>query len=572
MSELTHVFREVGVWAYLMLALCLLGLALTALFTALSLARKRVPAPLWWLVPALLLSLGWFSTAVGTLEVKKVLSALDTPDLRLVFLLSGEATSRQGVALGMGMSALLLTLGTLGASLGPGLRPPTPRRRTLLQAGWVAGWTVLALGAGMAWTMLTRIGFSWTMGVALIGGLAMTLSAARLPESPRPQQAQVASRALVASLWLSASLLATWAQNQWSQVDTLMALRSAAPDTYFLLSILGLRHAQWSISSGMTVTALLAVAAALPVLRQLKALLHKRALLGAAITVILLGLPTLATVSGAYLLYALHQEAEEIGFTLERAVQRHKLEPPGPIPGGPGADAFFYKDCFLARQGKGWVLDPAFQPNPACPAVGTPAQLPLEDAQDFLLLLHGDDAASTLARPNWYKDTGQLNLLLTLYFPPGQLDVEPPVTLRVQQHRRMPLVWLATQGEPPTLNWQAFVVEGPKGGLWWVEKGKTRRLGDIPTEPLSWDDPRYEALNQEINALRLPRVDEPVATDTLPANFPALVFMVGPKTPLHAVTQLCLAARLKASDSDLRCVLAQEPASDWLQRQKVELR
>jgi hypothetical protein len=554
-----------------MLALCLVGLILAGLFTALGLARKRVPAPLWWLLPALLATVAMASTSVG---VQQGLEALPAANLETygALALSAEGIARSGGALGMLMATLLLSLSALGVALGPGIRTPAPRQRTLSRAAWVVAWCVLSLIAALAWTVTYRLGLPWGVGPALLGGAGMTLLSLRRPEEKIDRRAHQAARAAAAGLWLGATLLLTLAQHEWSVARGIQAMASATPESRLQLFGIATHTAAWSVKANLTLVLMAALACALPVLSGVKALFHKRAVLGAALTAFLLGLPLLSGAVDAYMIHEIQAEAARPTENLDQAMQEHGEPLPSITRASRGTDQWFYQECYITDTEEGWEARAGYQlnlsPNKNCPqkprrfygelpkALGSP-----------LVLIEGEQTALRLSYTVWFKEAGEIGVLTGPWPTPEHLRGQPPV-IRHSELRRLPLVWVPREGEPPTQNWPAFIVEDDAGTLWWLTRDSKEALGKAGGE----DNELQKALAKKLKGLKLPRSRAHTRRDQdLPSDFPGIAFVISTHTTVDHLTRLCSTTLKALEGTGARCGLLQEDAPKWLERNKVTL-
>ncbi len=311
MQDVLETLRSGGPGAYLILATFLLGLLGLPVLTGISLTKKRLFAPLWWLLPTLLILTALFSTTLGALEASEALPYA-TPDTRDLLAASGAALARQVGSFGLGLASILLSLSALGASLGPGLRPQGTTKKTLLLAAPTAVLSFFTLVGGIAWFFTHRAGFPLGSLGVIMGGLGLTLLAARFPTEEEGAAHTATSRVLVATLWIGAMICAAFAQSWWGEAQGFQALRSASPD--FRISILQLtqRQSELALHCGlaMTLGTLLAVAA--PTLATLRACFHKRALISAAVTMMLFFMMVGGALITGLMLGELHVDQEKL--------------------------------------------------------------------------------------------------------------------------------------------------------------------------------------------------------------------------------------------------------------------
>jgi hypothetical protein len=298
--SMVEIFRDAGAIAYLLLLVCMVSLLVAAGLTVASVVTRRVPAALWWALPALLIALGELGTALGVREVIEAIPHA-TEELQPLLRFAGEGSARSARALGYGMAALTLSLSALGAALGGAVKVAAPR--------WTPGGAAAALGLGLvtlggvvAWGALARSPTPGLDGVLLVGALAMALVSLRHSEEGEAATQQVAARARVGWLWLGALLAVVLAAHNNNLHSLIKYLQSAIPD--IRAQLMGqIMHAEWLLLrqgvaalvgaalASLAGVAALAKAGVEPVAR---ALLGRQALVGAGVCAAVLIIPWVA--------------------------------------------------------------------------------------------------------------------------------------------------------------------------------------------------------------------------------------------------------------------------------------
>lgn len=160
MVGFVRIVQEGGVFMYPLLLLVALGLVAVPALALGVLTRMRVPAAVWWAVPAALVALGALASALGLSKGLHVLPMVD-PTQRSV--IAHAATTEGLVPLWVGMTAAAAQL--LGGALLAGLASLRAGAGEGGQArqgeSWLAAGVGLVLGAACAGGALWLLGERW---------------------------------------------------------------------------------------------------------------------------------------------------------------------------------------------------------------------------------------------------------------------------------------------------------------------------------------------------------------------------------------------------------------------------
>jgi hypothetical protein len=413
MTFLVDAMHKGGPFMWLLLLL-LLAAPLPPLVGAVLLGlRRRAPAALFWLVPGLLVLAGAVGRIQGQIMASEAVAhaSVETQSLMLHAGL-GVAAYTEFAGWGLAALALWLSAPMVGLALLVGAGEGARWRILPALAGLGGGLLGLLVAVGVAFLQLRATGPSsalWCVpALALSGGVAMGLAAARGNEADEHGARLAAGRLLVLALVLGSLLTAGLAGVMNGFIQVHEAVAHAAPESRAALMATGTAMmASWVLPSlaALVMVGLGGLAASLSGLRHLT---RPGSLISAA--VLSLGLLVVA-LGPAYASYQSWQLAA-------RTAERHLatlLEGQRALPRATrlGEDAADHHPLQAFERSLRW-RGSAWQAGSLMGGVADDWELPLEDEPEapVLLVAPADLSAATMTGTPWTSGTALASLLV----------------------------------------------------------------------------------------------------------------------------------------------------------------
>lgn len=558
MTDLWHLRELLGPEAAILGVALGVSVLLWVGLIAGSLARFRIPAPLWWLPPAAVVAVGAVvghasaAPLVDALVAADALAIRDQADVARGTLLAPRALAWLAASLWCAVSALALSLITA-------LRLEHPT------SDWVSGMLPLgtgsvacALAAAFGASLQASIPAIFTLiGVAIVAVVAVGSTALRSSLSRTERSRIGASRALVVSFGLGAVIAIGMF---WR--DALAALDA---------------DGSHGILPTTTAFALAIAASGLPTLGTARGALGTlRGVLSGGFTLALLG--TLAAilwvsrppekVLEASRGGAISRLPDALWTRLPRAVDLAEHEEPvDPIDGS----------CLVSEAAQGWEAEPLFAAispeahvarnvtnpdavheldrSPGCPAFRAPLDGPLAASEIAVVALDGRRAAAALAGWEWFRDRGSLRVLVQP--DPIQTATWTDAAVRAQASS-IPFLW----ERPPAVRPPDDFEPGTWDEAWAASLPVTLLEGPYPVLVAGGMRSRLPASEMGIETLQL-------ALTAQPPHRRDLVLVPRKEWSVQDLVGFCLAVHGVVPGA--RCVIRPETPARWSLRTQLPL-
>jgi TonB family protein len=507
MMSLAEIFRTGGPAMYAVLLLNLLGGLLTLVMGIVGMFGKRVPLPLWLLMPSTVVAVGVAGMMYGISELEQAM-AYATPATRSLLYIRGLSMAAAPLLFACMSAAVLLGLSAAAAGAGALTKVGTRAWTPLSAAGATLG-CVVAIGVILAGGAMGNIGGSIFPGILVLMFVALGSLLANLSTGDEEVQARITSiRFGVTFMGALAAFCWGVGAHHIILTDVFNAVEMATPETRMKLLGRGLEGSRSALLLGMGSAAVVMLTGVLSNATRLPKACDTRGIVGAVI-----GLLFASVMLGAN---SIHSVLAEKG--REAAIPTVALEAASKasLPASPKEGNFAHTinpSCLVQLEGKKWVLESGWsegqqdgcsseKSDPSgledrfvhlevgedgdeksnaseqgCPSSSGPLDGPLCSKIDATLVLDAKQPITPFLLHPWAQTERDFILLLDANSTNGLKESVIADALRWSAHDGMPLTWRRLQPRSPDSRGGAITVVRRTDKGW-----RMRTLADGETE------------------------------------------------------------------------------------------
>jgi|GEM_PF-4592368 len=482
MNSLADMFRMGGPAMYAVLLLTILGMVSTAVLGIVGLFGKRIPLPVWLLIPSSIVAAGLAGMVLGVTEVNEAL-AYATSETRSKLFIRGMSLAAAPLWFACLSASGILGLSSAAAGAGAlsklGKREWTPISAVVATLGSLAGLAVIFVGGAMMDVGPTIIFGGLTLALVALGSLLSNLSTG--DEDVRPRVASI--RLGVAFMGALAAFCWGIGAHHFILAEVFEAIEVATPETRMRLLAHGIEASSAASTLGGISAAVVVVMGALANATHTPRAFDARGIVGGAI-----GLLFASVMFGANAIYDSLASDGSAAAVPSRAIELASKTSLPPQPEDHKLTREPDPSCIVRREGEKWTLTsgwPEGQPDgcsseqdrgsgledrfvqlevseeepdrvlskargEGCPSRSGPLEGPLCDDIKVTLALDASDPVASFMQYPWTSGgVRDFNVLLQ----PSEFDLHGnsliSEALRWSSYRAMPIRWMKLSSEPP---------------------------------------------------------------------------------------------------------------------------
>ena len=167
MYFVAEVFRDGGIWAYLLLFLLLVTVPAVLVLSGINAMVRRVPAALWWVFPSAILTVGAAGTVMGFWETTQALE-MATPENRQRMMSRGFSFSLMTLGFAAAVHTICGLLAAVGCAGSSVIRTGKERQWKLIGPGIAAAITLFIAPVLLLWGIVVDEWHLWVMAIPFV--------------------------------------------------------------------------------------------------------------------------------------------------------------------------------------------------------------------------------------------------------------------------------------------------------------------------------------------------------------------------------------------------------------------